>query len=138
MKKRSVLVLATVLVSASRVRAEWPQYLGPNRNAISPETGLARTWPKEGPKVLWTFPLGPGFGGPAVSGGKVYLLDRIDLVSGKEEWKLAYDAPGKTVGFKPLASAKLLDTPRCWAPLALAHGKLLIRDQKQMKCVAVR
>ena len=25
-----------------------------------------------------------------------------------------------------------------WAPLALADGKLLIRDQKQMKCVVVR
>ena len=41
-------------------------------------------------------------------------------------------------GFKKLASAKLLDTNLCWAPLALSDGKLLIRDQKQMKCVAVR
>jgi outer membrane protein assembly factor BamB len=41
-------------------------------------------------------------------------------------------------GFKKLASAKLLDTKQCWAPLALSDGKLLIRDQKQMKCVMVR
>ena len=41
-------------------------------------------------------------------------------------------------GFKELAKAKLLDTIKCWAPLALSDGKLLIRDQKQMKCVAVR
>jgi dienelactone hydrolase/pimeloyl-ACP methyl ester carboxylesterase len=27
-----------------------------------------------GPKVLWTVPVGAGFGGPAVSGGHVYLL----------------------------------------------------------------
>jgi len=25
-----------------------------------------------------------------------------------------------------------------WAPIALADGKLLIRDQKQIKCVVVR
>jgi outer membrane protein assembly factor BamB len=63
-----------------------------------------RTWPPEGPKVLWTVPLGAGFGGPAVSGGNVYLLDRdekvgdtlrvLDLASGKERWTFAYDAPG--------------------------------------------
>jgi outer membrane protein assembly factor BamB len=41
-------------------------------------------------------------------------------------------------GFKRLASVDLLDTEECWGPLALSDGKLLIRDQKQMKCVAVR
>ena len=45
-----------------------------------------------------------GFGGPAVLGGNVYLLDRdekvgdtlrvLDLASGKELWTFAYDAPG--------------------------------------------
>jgi len=41
-------------------------------------------------------------------------------------------------GFKTLAKAKLLDTKECWAPLALSDGKLLIRDQKQMKCVLLK
>ena len=55
--------------------------------------------------MLWTAPVGVGFGGPAVSDGKVYLLDRdekvgdklrvLDLASGKELWTFAYDAPGK-------------------------------------------
>ena len=40
-------------------------------------------------------------------------------------------------GFKPLASAELLDQGENWAPLALADGKLLIRDQKNLKCVMV-
>ena len=54
--------------------------------------------------MLWTAPVGAGFGGPAVSDGKVYLLDRdeqvgdklrvFDLASGKELWSFAYDAPG--------------------------------------------
>ena len=48
--------------------------------------------------------MGVGFGGPAVSGGNVYLLDRdekvgdtlrvLDLASGKELWTFAYDAAG--------------------------------------------
>jgi hypothetical protein len=38
-------------------------------------------------------------------------------------------------GFKPLASAELLESGNNWAPIALVDGRLLIRDQKQMKCV---
>jgi len=41
-------------------------------------------------------------------------------------------------GFKPLAKAKLLDTDTCWGPLALSNGRLLIRDQKQMKCILLK
>jgi len=40
-------------------------------------------------------------------------------------------------GFKPLASAVLLEPANNWAPLALVDGRLLIRDQKQMKCLQV-
>lgn len=47
--------------------------------------------------------------------------------------------------FKPLASAELLEKgsggfgggSQNWAPIALSNGKLLIRDQKQLKCVKV-
>ena len=94
-----ILVLSAVGIFA----ADWPQYYGPGRNSISTEKGLLRTWPKAGPTVLWTLPLGAGFGGPAVSRGKVYLLDRdekvgdtlrvFDLTTGKELWTFSYDAP---------------------------------------------
>ena len=52
-------------------------------------------------------------------------------------------------GFKPLASAEILDNKagdermarrfatQNWAPIALADGKLLIRDQSRMMCVKV-
>jgi AraC-like DNA-binding protein len=39
--------------------------------------------------------------------------------------------------FKPLASAELLEPANDWAPIALVDGRLLIRDQKQMKCLQV-
>jgi outer membrane protein assembly factor BamB len=97
----ALLVSATI---ATAYAADWPQYYGPRRDSTSTEKGLLRTWPKEGPKVLWTVPLGRGFAGPAISRGKVYLLDREDKVgdvlrvydfaTGKELWNYAYDAPG--------------------------------------------
>ena len=97
---------------------DWPGYLGPNRDATSDEKGLLRSWPAEGPKVLWTLDLGPGYGGAAVSRGKVYLLDRIegkkdvlrcvDLNSGKELWSFAYDARG-TLSHKGSRSTPAID-----------------------------
>jgi outer membrane protein assembly factor BamB len=105
MKKSAIPILMILFVTTCSNAADWPQYLGPNRNATSSETGLLRSWPKSGPKVLWTVPLGPGYGGAAVSEGKVYVLDRIrskqdalrcfDLETGLEQWTFAYDAPGR-------------------------------------------
>jgi len=106
MTRSCVFVLIVVVVWTADVRGtDWPQYLGPERNATSSETGLARAWPEGGPTVLWTFPLGEGYGAPAVVDGKVYVLDRVeshqdvlrclDLGTGEEEWNFAYDAPGR-------------------------------------------
>ena len=39
--------------------------------------------------------------------------------------------------FKPLASAVVLEAGDNWAPLALVDGKLLVRDQKQLKVLVV-
>ncbi len=69
--------LMSIVLAASAIAADWPQFGGPNRDGSSPEKGLARTWPAEGPKVLWSFPLGPGFAAPAVRDGEVYILDRV-------------------------------------------------------------
>jgi outer membrane protein assembly factor BamB len=103
--KTRLIAVVSVLSVACAIAADWPQFFGPKRDGTSAEKGLLRTWPKEGPKVLWTVPVGVGFGGPAVSGGKVYLLDRndavgdnlrcFDLSTGKELWTFAYAAPGK-------------------------------------------
>ena len=98
------MVAAVVLSVSSALAADWPGAYGPRRDTTSEQKGLLRSWPEAGPKVLWTVPVGVGFGGPAVSDGKVYLLDRdekvgdklrvFDLSSGKELWSFAYDAPG--------------------------------------------
>ncbi len=106
MKIKTQLIALIVTVSAACVlAADWPGYFGPKRDGTSTEKGILRTWPKEGPKVLWTTPVGIGYGGAAISGGKVYLLDRddkvgdkircLDLASGKELWNFAYGAVGK-------------------------------------------
>ncbi len=103
-----VFLMLAVCVACLPSFADWPQFQGPNLNSSSPETGLLRSWSAGGPRMAWKFPLGPGFAGPAVRDGEVYVLDRedeardilrcIDLTTGKELWNYTYDAPG-SVGF---------------------------------------
>lgn len=101
-----VVIGILFLIAGSTLRAaDWPQYLGPNRNSISAEKGLLRSWSEKGPEVLWSVAVGKGYGGPVVKDGKVYLLDRdekvgdilrcFDLSDGKELWNFNYDAPGR-------------------------------------------
>lgn len=102
MKLLSILVALSISFLAAE---DWPSIYGPRKNHTSEQKDLLRTWPQEGPKVLWSVPVGAGFGGPATSGGKVYLLDRdensgdtlrvLDAANGKELWTFAYEAPGK-------------------------------------------
>ena len=122
-KAKLITMILALLIAGCAFSADWPQYYGPSRNGTSTEKGILRTWPTEGPKVLWTAPLGIGFGGPAVSAGKVYLLDRddkvgdtlrvYDLSSGKELWSFAYAAPGK-VEFPGSRSVPTVDGDRVY------------------------
>lgn len=74
---RGLAVLCGLGLPLVLAAADWPQWMGPNRDGVWPETGILRTLPKDGPKVLWRVPVGSGYAGPAVAGGKVYLPDRI-------------------------------------------------------------
>jgi outer membrane protein assembly factor BamB len=106
MKNQLIFVTAFLLMTfANSIYAQdWPQFLGPERNSTSPQKNLLRTWPENGPEVLWTANIGIGYGGPVVKDGKVYLLDRIDsigdimrsfeLSTGKELWKSEIASPG--------------------------------------------
>ena len=48
-------------------RGEYPQFLGPNRDATVPGVRLARSWPSPGPEALWRQPIGKGWSGFARS-----------------------------------------------------------------------
>lgn len=56
---------------------DWPQWLGPNRDAVWRENGILKTFPSDGPNVKWRTPIGAGYTGPAVAGGRVYVMDRM-------------------------------------------------------------
>jgi outer membrane protein assembly factor BamB len=88
-----------VLGGLSGLAADWPQFLGPSRNGVSAETGLLKSWPANGPAVLWEKDIGTGFSGPVVSGSALILFHRVGdnevveclgAADGKERWKFDY------------------------------------------------
>jgi outer membrane protein assembly factor BamB len=74
---RNIVFAAALLgLPALAVRGDdWPQWMGPNRDGVWAETGLLDKFPAAGPKVLWRTPIYGGYAGPAVAGGKVYVMD---------------------------------------------------------------
>lgn len=72
------LALAALLVAAAASPADdWPQWMGPRRDGAWRETGIVEKFPPGGPKLLWRTPVGGGYAGPAVAGGRVYVTDLL-------------------------------------------------------------
>jgi outer membrane protein assembly factor BamB len=81
------------------VTQDWPRFLGPNHDATSGETKLLKTFPKDGPKIVWEVEKGEGYTCPAIVGDQLVLFHRIDdeeviecrhRETGKLQWKVAY------------------------------------------------
>src|SRR4051812_24780478 len=72
-----LVVLAAFALSA--LAADWPQYRGSDRSNVSPDKGLLKEWPKDGPKLVWKATgVGQGFSSVSVAGGRVYTMGNKD------------------------------------------------------------
>jgi hypothetical protein len=71
---------------------------------------------------------------PFVRGGMILADGLLLMTDGDTKLYLVEPSPS---GFKPLASAVVLEPGDNWAPLALADGKLLIRGQKELRVLQV-
>ena len=92
MASRIMLAVWVVSLPVMLSAADWPQWRGPDRDARSKETGLLKKWPKNGPELVWTFDkAGSGYGGPAVVGGKLYVMG----ARGDTEHLFALDNKGR-------------------------------------------
>lgn len=80
---RFAIVAFGVLSTSQLLRADdWPQWMGPTRDGVWHEKGIVDSFPKDGPKKLWSVPVKYGYAGPAVAGGYVYVPD-YDVTEGE-------------------------------------------------------
>jgi outer membrane protein assembly factor BamB len=96
MKRIALVLLAGLLPLAALHADDWPGWRGADRSGVSKETGLLKSWPKEGPNLLWTCrEAGIGYSGPAIVGDRLYTMGArgdteyafaLDVQTGKEVW----------------------------------------------------
>ncbi len=89
-------------VAPTNFSGVWPWFRGPDLNAISSEkVPLAKSWPENGPKVLWKTEVGEGFAAAAIWKGRVFFIDYdqkaqadalrcLSLADGQEIWRYSY------------------------------------------------
>lgn len=99
-------LLSLLAFSGVSFADDWAQFQGPTRAGISGATGLNLSkWEVEAPPVAWEKSLSEGFGGAAIKGGEVFLVDRdsdvsdkllcLSLEDGSEKWSYSFEFPGK-------------------------------------------
>ena len=105
-----VLLLSVTAFAASAESFDWPQWQGPDRNAISKETGLLKEWPKDGPPLAWKIKgLGGGDSAPSIAAGRIFGMSN----RGENEvvWALS-EKDGKEIWATRLGPAFRAGTPR--------------------------
>lgn len=94
---RSITLAVGMVVICAMARADdWPQFRGPQRDGVSRETGLLKSWPVDGPKRAWLVTnLGNGYSSPSIVGEKLFILGQrndaqwlfcLDTNDGRELW----------------------------------------------------
>lgn len=113
-RSRAFLAITIAFLGAWARAEDWPQWMGPKRDNVWREEGIAAGFPAGGPRVLWRTPIKGGYAGPAVAGGRVFVTDYVtdadvkvanferkqstgtervlclDEATGKEIWKHEY------------------------------------------------
>ena len=81
-------------------------------------------------KVMWTSTSANKFG----LGPYIIINDLIYVMNDSGELSLAKATPR---GFIQLARAKVLEGPDSWGPMAIASGRLILRDLNRMICLDI-
>ena len=87
---------------SSQLSGSWSGFRGDNRDGVAVDgPPLARSWPVDGPPILWSRELGEGYASAAIADGCVFVLDYdeeagadtlrcLSLDDGREIWRNAY------------------------------------------------
>jgi outer membrane protein assembly factor BamB len=113
-KRTTTLLLAILLAApASATKGtdskDWYQWRGPNRDGLSPDTGLLKQWPSGGPPLAWKITgVGAGFSSVSIVGDRVYTMGdladgayliALNLADGKPVWQCRIGETGASGGY---------------------------------------
>jgi outer membrane protein assembly factor BamB len=121
-------ILFVILLSALPVAAvepDWPQFRGPKRDGHSPDKGLLKSWPPDGPRLAWKAEgVGEGYSSVAVVGDKVVTMGDLDDAcyvfavnreDGRKLWRAKVGKPGGGSGYPGPRCTPTVDGDRVYA-----------------------
>ncbi|MCG9126882.1 PQQ-binding-like beta-propeller repeat protein [Candidatus Poribacteria bacterium] len=91
----SSIAASNVQDTPDKLTNDFPQFLGPNRNAVLSGITLNTNWEETPPELVWRIPVGAGWSGFAVVGNSAITQEQedewekvvcYDLNTGKEKW----------------------------------------------------
>ncbi|HOB83109.1 MAG TPA: PQQ-like beta-propeller repeat protein [Bacteroidales bacterium] len=106
-----ILIITGLLFFTSVSSMDWPDWRGNNRDGIWKESGIVKKFNGKTIPLKWSIPCGPGYSGPTVSGGRVYITDRpeksaaservlcVDAKNGNTIWTYSYACQYGNVGY---------------------------------------
>lgn len=114
---------------------DWPQWRGVARDGKWNETGLIDTLPEGQLPLQWSVEIGPGYTGPTVAEGRVYVMDKLsegrdaverilcfDSATGKSLWTHQYHPEDYKVGYPAGPRAGVtIHAGRAYAVGAVGH-----------------
>jgi len=116
-----IATLAVCFFTIQTLNAQWPQWRGPMRDGSSVETNLLKTWPVDGPKLVWVSDtVGEGFSSATVQDKVIYTTGKRDSV----EIMTALDLNGKIIWQKEFGKALKKDWPESRSTPTLYKNKL--------------
>ena len=149
MNKLTLAVLVTLRLTtgtgfAAETSSDWPRFLGPTADNVSPEAGLLDRWSSNGPPIVWHKSVGAGYSAPSIRDGMLVLHHRVkseevveamEAATGTALWRHGYpsqfiDPYGYNNG--PRCSP-LLTSNRCYT--FGAEGRLVCLDLKSGKLI---
>jgi outer membrane protein assembly factor BamB len=97
--KSALLFVCTVVFSSGKIfGSDWPQLLGPTRNAVYAGPALSENW-TDNSRVVWQRDVGEGYSSPVISEGRLVICHRLstnlvveclDAKDAKPQWKFTH------------------------------------------------
>jgi outer membrane protein assembly factor BamB len=137
MTGRASLLIALIALPVAAAEPDWPQFRGPKRDGHSPDQGLLKTWPADGPAVAWKAQgVGDGYSSVAVVGDKVLTMGdagdstcvfAVSRKDGSKAWEAKVGRPGGGGGYPG---------PRC-TPTVDGDSVYALGQHGDLVCVAL-
>ena len=157
----SLAMLASICFGQGVLAEDWPHWMGAGHDGVWNESGIISSFPDGGADVQWRKPIGGGYGGPAIVGNHVFIMERtkderqgidvendiakageiaggervkcLDLMTGELVWEYSYDSAYRIAYPNGPRCTPAVDGDRVYSLGAM--GKLLCLNSKTGKVV---